>query len=300
MSKASKYFLTGTFLFITGATTLSAQASRTWVSGTGDDTNPCSRIAPCKSLAGALSKTAPGGEINAIDPGGFGSVTITKAITIDLTPFEGGVLIPGVNGIVVQAGANDAVILRGLDIYGPGTAGTAGIKFVSGKSLTVEKTKIAGVPTGIDVEATTNANIAVVNSSIETTLTNGVFVNNAAGIQTQLTLNNVEVLNNLGNGLAFEQGAIASVRNSVVSGSGADGILATSYATVDLDNVMSTENNVGVESAGGAVTRLTRSTVIDNVTGIKARTGMALSTGDNRVYGNGSGNGPLTNSLTLQ
>ena len=117
---------------------------------------------------------------------------------------------------------------------------TAGIKFVSGKSLTVEKTKIAAVPTGIDVESTTNANIAVVNSSIEGTLTNGVFVNNAAGIQTQLTLNNVEVLNNLGNGLVFEQGAIASVRNSVVSGSGGDGIFATTYATVDLDNVMST------------------------------------------------------------
>jgi hypothetical protein len=60
-----------------------AQATRTWVSGVGDDANPCSRTAPCKTFAGAISKTAPRGEINALDPGGFGAVTITKAITID-------------------------------------------------------------------------------------------------------------------------------------------------------------------------------------------------------------------------
>src|SRR5205807_5391143 len=59
-----------------------AQATRTWVSGVGDDVNPCSRTAPCKTFAGAISKTAIGGEINCIDSGGFGSVTITKAITI--------------------------------------------------------------------------------------------------------------------------------------------------------------------------------------------------------------------------
>ena len=87
-----------------------AQASRTWVSGVGDDANPCSRTATCKTFAGAISKTAPGGEIDALDPGGFGAVTITKALTID----GGGgqvasVLVAGTNGIVVQVGANDAV-----------------------------------------------------------------------------------------------------------------------------------------------------------------------------------------------
>jgi hypothetical protein len=60
-----------------------AQATRTWVSGVGDDANPCSRTAPCKTFAGAISKTAPGGEIDALDPGGFGALTITKSITID-------------------------------------------------------------------------------------------------------------------------------------------------------------------------------------------------------------------------
>src|SRR5438445_11069532 len=116
-----------------------AQASRTWVSGVGDDANPCSRTAPCKTFAGAISKTAAGGEIDALDPGGFGAVTITKAITID----GGGgqvasVLVSGTNGIVVQANAQtDVVILRNLRINGNGP-GLNGIRFLSGKDLNVE------------------------------------------------------------------------------------------------------------------------------------------------------------------
>src|SRR5205085_12078875 len=115
-----------------------AQASRTWVSGTGDDANPCSRTAPCKTCAGAISKTAAGGEIDALDPAGFGAVTITKGITID----GGGgqvasVLVSGTNGIVVAAAANDVVILRNLRINGIGS-GINGIRWLSGKGLSVE------------------------------------------------------------------------------------------------------------------------------------------------------------------
>src|ERR1700732_642897 len=88
-----------------------AQATRTWVSGVGDDANPCSRTAPCKTFAGAISKTAPAGEINVLDPGGFGAVTITKSITISSVGFEAGVLVSGTNGIVVNAGPSDTVVL---------------------------------------------------------------------------------------------------------------------------------------------------------------------------------------------
>src|SRR5436853_7548105 len=98
----------------------SAQATRTWVSGVGDDANPCSRTAPCKTFAGAISKTAAGGEINVLDPGGFGGVTITKSITLRST-FEAGVLVSGTNAIIVNAGVNDTVILEVLDIEGLGT-----------------------------------------------------------------------------------------------------------------------------------------------------------------------------------
>src|ERR1700737_5336631 len=115
-----------------------AQATRTWVSGVGDDANPCSRTAPCKTFAGAISKTAPSGEIDALDPGGFGTLTITKAITID----GGGgqvasVLAGGVPGITISAGSADRVILRNLAMNGVGT-GTNGINFVAGHDLSVE------------------------------------------------------------------------------------------------------------------------------------------------------------------
>jgi hypothetical protein len=106
-----------------------AQATRTWVSGVGDDANPCSRTAPCKTFAGAISKTAAGGEINVLDPGGFGAVTITKSIQI-LSQFEAGVLVSGTNGIIVNApAASDKVLLEGLDIEGLGT-GLDGVKMV--------------------------------------------------------------------------------------------------------------------------------------------------------------------------
>src|SRR5262249_20469468 len=135
-------------LVILGAATMYGQASRTWVSGVGDDANPCSRTAPCKTFAGAISKTAPGGEIDALDPGGFGALTITKAITID----GGGgqvasVLVAGTNGIVVAAGANDVVIIRNLrinGIVGSGNPGFNGIRFISGKDLNVENDYIFG------------------------------------------------------------------------------------------------------------------------------------------------------------
>src|SRR5215510_14010461 len=98
-----------------------AQATRTWVSGVGDDVNPCSRTAPCKTFAGAISKTAPGGEINCLDPGGFGAVTITKAITFDCAGTQGSILSSGVQGIVIIAGANDVVNIRNLEVNGAGT-----------------------------------------------------------------------------------------------------------------------------------------------------------------------------------
>src|ERR1700730_12838858 len=93
-----------------------AQETRTCVTGVGDDANPCSRTAPCKTFAGAISKTAPSGEINCLDPGGFGAVTITKAITIRSDHVEAGVLVSGTNGIIINAADTDTVTLEGLDI----------------------------------------------------------------------------------------------------------------------------------------------------------------------------------------
>src|ERR1700731_409218 len=121
-----------------------AQASRTWVSGVGDDANPASRTAPAKTFAGAISKTAAGGEIDALDPGGFGTLTITKSITID----GGGgqvasILASGTNGINVKAGPDDAIILKNLSINGGGTTlGLNGVNFLAGATLTIDNCEI--------------------------------------------------------------------------------------------------------------------------------------------------------------
>src|SRR6201987_6097283 len=114
-----------------------AQATRTWVSGVGDDVNPCSRTAPCKTFAGAISKTAASGEINCLDPGGFGAVTITKSIIISCEGVEAGVLVAGTNGIAVNGASTDIVYLRGLDLEGLGT-GLSGILFIGSGVLHVE------------------------------------------------------------------------------------------------------------------------------------------------------------------
>src|SRR5438270_956196 len=125
-----------------------AQASRTWVSGVGDDANPCSRTAPCKTFAGAISKTAAGGEIDALDPGGYGALTITKSITID----GGGgvvasVLVAGTNGININAGTGDYITLRNLQFNGLGQTGNPGlngIRITTARSVHIENCAIFG------------------------------------------------------------------------------------------------------------------------------------------------------------
>jgi hypothetical protein len=142
-----------------------AQATRTWVSGVGDDANPCSRTAPCKTFAGAISKTAPAGEINVLDPGGFGAVTITKSITIRADHVEAGVLVSGTNGIIVQAGPTDRVILEGLDIEGLGT-GINGVLFNSGKELYIIRCAIRHfAQNGVNVASSTAGGHAFINDS---------------------------------------------------------------------------------------------------------------------------------------
>src|SRR5438034_5148316 len=125
-----------------------AQANRTWVSGVGDDANPCSRTAPCKTFAGAISKTAVGGEIDALDPGGFGTLTITKSITIDGTGTFASTVASGTIGFIINippgtADAARAVRLRGLSINGAGS-GIHGIRVIAANNVSVEDTVIDG------------------------------------------------------------------------------------------------------------------------------------------------------------
>ncbi len=164
------------------ATPAQAQATRTWVSGVGDDANPCSRTAPCKTFAGAISKTAAGGEIDCLDPGGFGAVTITKSITIDCGTNAGGILNSGANGVIINAGVNDKVVLRNLVIQGTigTTVGLNGIRFLAGQELHLDRVVIQG-QSGFCVDMNKTAlGILYVRNSYFTECASGIVVTSTA------------------------------------------------------------------------------------------------------------------------
>ena len=147
------------------STSADAQATRTWVSGVGDDVNPCSRTAPCKTFAGAISKTAKSGEINCLDAGGYGAVTITKSITIDCTGTSGSILAALVTGVKIN-GAGAVVRLRGLHINGVGT-GQNGVTVTVADKVFIENSVIDGfINHGVEVENATNVKVFVNNCSI--------------------------------------------------------------------------------------------------------------------------------------
>jgi hypothetical protein len=306
-----------TFLF--QADPAHAQATRTWVSGVGDDANPCSRTAPCKTFAGTISKTATGGEINCIDPGGFGALTIVKAITIDCSNTEAGVLVAGTNGIVVSAGAGDVVTLRGLDFFGTGT-GLNGILFNTGAALIVEKCTIrsfqaAGTSNGYGILFQPSA--ASILYVTDTQITNNGSGTTGGGIMIRPTgssnvkgwINRVSANNNI-SGISADGGSSTGKIQVTVSESVAAGASSTGFSNttpnsggattiLNIDRSTSIENGTGINAAGpNSAVLITRSTIFDNVTGLSATGGGAIYTyTNNDVIGNGTDGSP-TNTLT--
>ena len=155
-----------------------AQATRTWVSGVGDDANPCSRTAPCKTFAGAISKTATGGEINCLDPGGFGGVTITKSIQI-ICMVEAGVLVSGTNAIIVNGAAGSEIILDGLDIEGLST-GINGVNVLASNTVTIRNSTIKNFSQNGVCVCASGARVSVMDSFIYSNAPSASF----AGVQT--------------------------------------------------------------------------------------------------------------------
>jgi hypothetical protein len=177
------------------SSTASAQATRTWVSGVGDDANPCSRTAPCKTFAGAISKTAPSGEINVLDPGGFGAVTITKSISIIADHVEAGVLVSGANGIVVNIASTDRVLLEGLDIEGLGT-GLNGVDIVGSGTTTIRWSSIRHfVGNGVNLVGTAFAAVFI-EDCIITNNAGGLNIQGASGAANNGTASRVVIFNN--------------------------------------------------------------------------------------------------------
>jgi hypothetical protein len=276
---------------------LSAQATQTWISGVGDDANPCNRTAPCKTFAGAISKTAPGGEISVLDPGGFGALTITKAITIDATGVEGGVLVSGTNGFVVEAGATDSVFLRGLDFVGIGT-GLNGIEFLSGLMLTIEHCRITGFSqSGISIQSSTaNAQVFISNTLISDELNNGIVIT-PPSVTNSVVLDHVRVTNNTQAGLSLNPGSTAYVRDSEFSYNGAGGVTATGAAFLFFDSNEISSNGVGLTLLSGASARLSRNNVTGNTVGFNTAGGVVHSFGNNQTFGNADGAQPAVTLL---
>lgn len=162
-------------IFIACFAAANAQATRTWISGVGDDANPCSRTAPCKTFAGAISKTATGGEINCLDPGGFGAVTITKSITLDCKNVNGSVLASGTQGIIIN-NSGAVVRIRGLNINGAGTAaGTNGISIVNASRVNIEDVVIDGfAQSGISLGTNSATSVFVSNTTIRNVAGNAI------------------------------------------------------------------------------------------------------------------------------
>jgi hypothetical protein len=203
-----------------------AQATRTWVSGVGDDVNPCSRTAPCKTFAGAISKTAAGGTISVLDPGGYGTVTIVKSISIQTDPGLGSILNVATNGIVINAGANDIVVISGLIIDGSNTVNTGlnGVRFLAGKSLVMRNCIIRGnkgaAPNGngIVFANTAGAATAVISDCLITGNAIGVHAVPTGAGTAKITLDRVVVEGSTGAGVLAEQGGTIRITDTVITG----------------------------------------------------------------------------------
>jgi hypothetical protein len=236
-----KHFISGALIAsaltaISFVSPASAQATRTWVSGTGDDANPCSRTAPCKTFPGAFSRTATTGEINCIDSGGFGTITITKSVTIKCQGVLGGILASGVPGVTVNLPAGGKAVLDGLDIEGlngggsTSTPGTIGVRMIGSGQVTIMNTVIRDFSgNGIDCVGTNGARCAVINSQV---------INNGAG----------------GFNVTATSGNISGVSiGTIYDQNPAFGIQVTAPAVLTIGNNTTLGTPTGLNNSGAAV-----------------------------------------------
>lgn len=270
-----------------------AQATRTWVSGVGDDANPCSRTAPCKTFAGAISKTAANGEISVLDPGGYGAVNITKSITINGYGQIAGILAAGTNGIIVNAGASDKVIIKNISIVGAGT-GLDGIRFLAGNQLIVENVQISNFTSdGIEAAMSAGGRLFVKDTNITACSGAGIKLSTTAGVITA-SLDNLHV-ENVGNGVEVGAGGnfVTIQRSSLTNNS--NGVLAaTSPAVINVENSTIAFNANGLNAnVSGTTIRVSGNGIYNNTQGIRFVPGAVVeSDSSNKLAGNGSSQAP--------
>jgi hypothetical protein len=298
-----------------------AQATRTWVSGVGDDANPCSRTAPCRTFAGAISKTAGGGEINCLDPGGFGGVTVTKAITFICDTTLGGVLVAGTNSFTINAADADIVTISGIDMFGPtATPGLNGVRFVNGAGLNIRNSTIKGFSSqGVSFEVGPGDtsflnldNVTIIgNGTVGDPTTGAIKVTAGIGGTANVQISNVRASNNQNAGLRIDLSATTGTRvNAVVSnsqflndgagflfkapaGTGTIGALVTGSVTSQNATSGITANGTGVNANFGTTT-ITYNTVGINI----LNAGVVNSFGTNLLLNNPAVGAPANGAFT--
>jgi hypothetical protein len=309
-----KLAVIATFLFAF-ASVAQAQATRTWVSGVGDDVNPCSRTAPCKTYAGAISKTAANGEISTLDPGGFGAVTATKSITIEGTKGAGfgSILASNVSGVIVNDSATGTpntirVILRNLSINGAATAGGSAIRLVSGKTLIVEDCQLfgfvgtpgtLGVGKGISVEGSASRNLVVRNTTIAN-CSQGIKMSTSGGVITA-EIDNVQIAEptaNVSSAIEVGSNTVAVIRDSYLANYQTGvAVTAGSPASASLLRTTVFNTTTGL-SVGSSTSNASSSSFINNSTAISLAGGIIRTGCDNFFGGNTAdiAGGALTNA----
>jgi hypothetical protein len=301
----SKILLKTTFFTIfvlAAALTANAQATRTWVSGVGDDVNPCSRTAPCKTFAGAISKTATNGEISCLDPGGFGAVTITKSITIDCEDTQGSILAAGTNGIIINitavADTKKSVKIRGISINGAAT-GINGIRVLAVNSLVVEECVMDGFTQhGISIETTTGTpKVAVDATGIRSNAGNGInsFI---TGGSVTLSISNSRINNNV-SGVNMASNTKATVSHSQIV-ENTTGVVAANGSTVGILACSVSLNTTGISSLVGGGIRVMGTMVTGNGTGIAFSGGGTLISHTSNMFAGNTIDGTPSSSVALQ
>jgi hypothetical protein len=276
-----------------------AQATRTWISGVGDDVNPCSRTAPGKTFAGAISKTAAGGEIDCLDPGGFGAVTVTKSMTLDGGSGQvASILASETNGITINAGLSDVVIIRNIRFqgivqngFGPGLSA---IRVIQCGMVVIQHCEIDGFSVdGVQMDSgATSCNMSITDTRITNCTNDGVFVHGALGIHSSVTDCECEKCGNAG--YEADTGVMTITRS--VGSNGNTAFLATTGGAIHATHCTASGNTTAITAMPTSSVILNDCDIISNGTGISVGGGAVRSMGNNRFIGN-STLGTLTSTI---
>jgi len=273
-------------------------ATRTWVSGVGDDVNPGSRTAPCKTFAGAISRTGNPGEIDCLDPGGFGSITITRSVTLDGSGTFGSILASATTGVIIN-GAGINVTLRGLSINGVGaTPGITGVRIVNANAVHVIDCTISGFTgspgCGIDDQRTGGGRLFVVNTILRDN-TIGIRVKPASGASAILAfVDRCTLTANATSGVLAGVASRVAVSNSLICGNPGNGLFSNATAgqaapQLTADSCVVVANGTGVNADSGAIATISNLLVMTNSTGLVGP-GTFATFGNNHITANSAGN----------